>query len=183
MWQAIKSTFGSVWGWLGLFVGALSLINLGVTYFSVGIDPILTGIVGTYRAIFHTAFDFLFFWVPMIWPDFSFPLWMKDLTSLYLVLSLAFVRGRRIFYIPYRVSKSFLEMVLFVLKDILFWPARMAELYDRKVTMLFDRESQKMLSTSKHSTYSSVRRTIYLNLAAVPLTAFIFVTISSGMGG
>jgi hypothetical protein len=38
MWQAIKLTFGSVWGWLGIIVNALSLINLDVMYSEVGIS-------------------------------------------------------------------------------------------------------------------------------------------------
>lgn len=80
MWQAIKQTFGSIWGWLGIIVGAISLINLGVMYFEVGIGPLIELLVTWYRAIVHPAFDFLFGWLGL---DAS-P-WVKDLWSFALI--------------------------------------------------------------------------------------------------
>lgn len=88
MRQAIKLTFGSVWGWLGIIVGAISLINLGVVYFEVGIGPVLERVVATYKAIVHQGFDYLFFWI-----DWKMPPWLKDATALWVVFGLANVRA------------------------------------------------------------------------------------------
>lgn len=190
MRDAFKTTFGSVWGWLGILVGALSIINLGLTYFGVGIDPILTGIVETYQTIFHTAFDYLFFWVPMIWPEFSFSSWVKDATSIYLVFSAATVRGQnsistiRILMdgtngkvgsaAAYRVRERIL--------DAMFWPRVLPRQFLRLRSLSPARVGDDNFESVQH--LATLRfRAIVINMIAVPLTAFAFVAISSGMPG
>jgi len=37
-----------------------------------------------YRAVFHTIWDFLFFWVPLFW-DIEIPQWGKDLGTLWML--------------------------------------------------------------------------------------------------
>lgn len=193
--QAIKLTFGSVWGWLGIIVGAVSLINLGVMYFEVGIGPVLERVVETYKAVVHIGiFDRLLFWLP--W---DLPPWAKDAAALYSVFAAA--NWRASYLSPDTVARWLIPFFA------LGWPlnlwyvfvdARRARRYmeensahrrtaektreyseDAKISAFVDREYDE----ADASLYRMVllAMVVGVNLIVVPVIAIIFVVVSSGL--
>lgn len=198
MRTAFKLTFGSVWGWLGILVGALSLINLGVTYFSVGIGPILTGTVDTYRAIFHTAFDAVFVWLPIFLPEWVFPNWAKDAVTLYVLFASAVIRSYSVSsdesnLLTILIGAATWPLVLFSSIALKLNPPRAPRRAPRRASRMqgesevdLVREEALMRYRARLEKFTEQIEIVNLfifNFVAVPVTAFIFVTISSGMPG
>lgn len=165
MWQAIKLTFGSVWGWLGIIVGAISLINLGVMYFDVGIGPVLERVVATYKAIVHQGFDYLFFWI-----DWKMPPWAKDVAALYLVFAAASVRGGRatLNHFGSQPKAAWLD-------DGVLWPEQLFWAVGQVLAIIKGARHTKTVAYMNDKAYAAL-----LNFLVVPLAAFLFVLVETG---
>lgn len=88
MLQAVRQTFGSVWGWLGVIAGAIALTNLTTMYFAIGVGPVAELVLETYRSWVHPVFNFIlsfFQWAP---PD-----WIKDVAAIYIIFAAATFRA------------------------------------------------------------------------------------------
>lgn len=195
MWKAIKANFGSVWGIMGIIVGAISLINLGVMYFDVGIGPVLERIVETYRSIVHRGFDILFFWV-----DWQMPAWAKDVTTIYAVFAVATLRSELLvnpnskymhwyslflnhFFLWWRTAFRCTRAVF------LFWKGDV-ELIEREryIWEKFHRDnSQEFSNTFDGYLRARVRDTwerfwvFWIGFVSIPLAAFCFIVMESGL--
>jgi hypothetical protein len=122
MFRAFRDTIRNFWSILGILIGAVSLTNLTVTYFDLGIDPILAGIVDAYRLIFHTAFDYLFFWLGVVWVNFDVPGWTKDLTTIYFVFVSASVRATFVAEVSFAGTRPSFMSTFFSAWKGLIWP-------------------------------------------------------------
>lgn len=181
MWRAIKLTVGSKWGWFGIIVGAISLINLGVMYFEVGIGPVLERVVATYKAIVHVGFDYLFFWI-----DWKMPPWLKDAAALYLLLGAATSRGFKLWFWDRLVrdgqdiSNSSLYWTMHV-HPVLLWP----RMIFRRIKSLFGAKSRFDSLEDQRLVEEEERLAITIilsNLIFVPLAAAFFLALESGIG-
>lgn len=101
MVQFFKQTFGSFWGWLGISVGAISLTNLGVTYFELSVGGDLKFVLDYYRALSYPLFKHLL--------ALELPAWVVDLSILFAVLYMPLLRR---FYLGARLSASAREGVI-----------------------------------------------------------------------
>lgn len=205
MLQAIKLTFGSVWGWLGIIVGAISLINLGVMYFEVGIGPVLERVVETYMSIVHVGFDYLFFWI-----DWKMPPWLKDWAAVYLVFGSAFARG--IYQLPPFHSHVFHKLpmringpgenagpgdptppgIFLSAFDFIFWPLSLWVLatFRAKVDPIAVEDGDVFEVADGKKSYRGITiekyrdlclKLVLINFIVIPTIAIIFLVTTSGL--
>ena len=189
MWQAIKLTLGSVWGWLGIIVGAISLINLGVMYFEVGIGPVLERVVATYKLVVHQGFDYLFFWV-----DWKVPPWAKDVAAIYFVFGSAIARSQIIVRRSdtYKFSRVFQYALFFAVVEL--WPFLFVSALKGRNDTVDDIKNQANqrgifhFKSADERDFASIHRfkqrlwsAMLTNLVAVPLMAILVVFLQSGL--
>lgn len=196
LWKAIKANFGSVWGIMGIIVGAISMINIGVMYFDVGIGPVLERIVETYRSIVHTGFDYLFFWI-----EWQMPAWAKDAVTIYIVFGAASFRGHlltqgesqfSLWHYPYK--NLFLLWWLYAyriskltIKDLSSGNEEYSEEYQEAWEVAVERgqfdlgetldEYMKGYKTRLRQAFWS----FWISFISVPLAAFCFIVVESGL--
>lgn len=178
MLQAIKLTFGSVWGWLGIIVGAISLINLGVMYFEVGIGPVLERVVDTYKSIVHVGLDYLFFWV-----DWTMPPWLKDIITLYFVIGAGVTRATNIF-IGSKTDIISSQAKLSRAIGFLLWPTyvlTLIQLRKENHRRLLDGKIEEKEYFAYSQFDDEFEITILVNVFAVVAAALLFVFIGSGL--
>lgn len=174
MLQATKLTFGSVWGWLGIIVGAISLINLGVMYFEVGVGPVLERVVATYKAIVHTGFDYLLFWI-----DWKMPVWLKDTVTIYVVFAGAAMRAS-----PDHLAEApgfGNDLARALVWPISIWFSRRNQFHARRILGDYvegqvQRPDEERIASADQAWFS-----LTLNLVLVPVLAITFVVISAGV--
>lgn len=81
IWKSAQSAFSSWTMILGMLIGGVTVFNFLQRAFKIGLNVFFEGVLNAYRAVFHTLFNWLTFWMP--W---DFPLWVKDATIVWFVL-------------------------------------------------------------------------------------------------
>lgn len=83
MWilKSAQAAFGSWTMVAGMLIGGITLFNFLQRAFQLGLHEVFERILSAYRAVFHTLFDWLTFWMP-----FDFAPWMKDVAVVWFVL-------------------------------------------------------------------------------------------------
>lgn len=169
MLQAIKLTFGSVWGWLGIIAGAVAFTNLTVIYIDFGVAPVVALVIETYRLWVYPTFDFLLGWTGLQLLD-----RVKDGLALYVVFASAVFRGE----FQFRMKLSNLgtdryKMIMSIL-GALIWPFALLV-----VGILFLAEWLFSLQGDGASMKSNLWLLV-VNAIAVPLATLTFLLATAG---
>ncbi|MEI7675585.1 MAG: hypothetical protein WCJ03_02290 [Bacteroidales bacterium] len=82
--------FRNYYNWIGYILAAISIYQIVVAGFDIGIAKSINMILQGYKFIFYNIFDFLFSWI-----NIDIPSWCKDIASIYIIISLAILRTTR----------------------------------------------------------------------------------------
>jgi len=127
-----KQAFG-FWGVLGVLIGIISITNLIVGGFQLGIAPVIEKIFDAYVWLFHNVlFDFLFGWISI-----SVPTWAKDLFSIYIVIQGIWSRSfisilkntqHDFNYLSLFTNKGYYNSIssVLIMLSFVFWPLALA---------------------------------------------------------
>lgn len=81
------------YGLLGSLFSALAIASLAQKLFAFGLEPVMLAVLDHYRALVHPLTEFALSWLHWLAPDWSIPVWIKDLSALSFVGAFTGVRG------------------------------------------------------------------------------------------
>jgi uncharacterized membrane protein YdjX (TVP38/TMEM64 family) len=84
--RVIFNALGSWINWCGIILAATAIFNLSIKTFQLDLSEFFDVVLTGYRAVFHTIFDYLFFWVPILFKV-ELPWWLKDVFTLWILLA------------------------------------------------------------------------------------------------